>query len=106
MQPRPEERERLIRYIDFLEDELSDFGKFAMVSWKKYQEDRDIRRNLERWIENIVNIEARYPDFRRSFRLKCTEEYSKQPMAVVKEVYQWLRSQITSNKVSSDFLLR
>jgi len=55
MQPRPEERERLIRYIDFLEDELSDFGKFAMVSWKKYQEDRDLRRNLERWIENIVN---------------------------------------------------
>jgi HEPN domain-containing protein len=52
------------------------------------------------------NIEARYPDFRRSFRLKCTEEYSKQQMAVVKEVYQWLRSQITSNKVSSDFLLR
>jgi hypothetical protein len=40
MQPRPEERERLIRYIDFLEDELSHFGKFAMVSWKKYQEDR------------------------------------------------------------------
>jgi len=55
MQPRPEERERLIRYSDFLEDELADFRKFSTVTWKVYQEDRDLRRNLERWIENIVN---------------------------------------------------
>jgi uncharacterized protein YutE (UPF0331/DUF86 family) len=52
---RPEERERLIRYVDFLDDELADFQKFSTVSWKTYQENRDLRRNLERWIENIVN---------------------------------------------------
>lgn len=51
----PEDRERLIRYIDFLESELSDFKKFAGVDWKTYSEDRDLRRNLERWIENLVN---------------------------------------------------
>jgi uncharacterized protein YutE (UPF0331/DUF86 family) len=55
MKLRPEERERLIRYVDFLDDELADFQKFSTVSWKTYQENRDLRRNLERWIENIVN---------------------------------------------------
>jgi uncharacterized protein YutE (UPF0331/DUF86 family) len=51
----PEDRERLIRYIDFMESELSDFQKFSNVDWKAYQEDRDLRRNLERWVENLVN---------------------------------------------------
>jgi len=51
----PEDRERLIRYLDFLEAELSDFPKFSKIDWKTYTEDRDMRRNLERWIENIVN---------------------------------------------------
>lgn len=51
----PEDRERLIRYIDFMESELSDFPRFSKVNWKIYSENRDLRRNLERWIENIVN---------------------------------------------------
>lgn len=51
----PEDRERLIRYVDFMESEISDFLKFSKVSWKTYSTDRDLRRNLERWIENIVN---------------------------------------------------
>ena len=51
----PEDRSRLIRYLDFLEDELSDFPKFSQVDWTTYTSDRDLRRNLERWIENIVN---------------------------------------------------
>lgn len=55
VQLRPETRERLIRCLSFLNDELADFQKFSTVSWQAYQEDRDLRRNLERWIENIVN---------------------------------------------------
>jgi uncharacterized protein YutE (UPF0331/DUF86 family) len=51
----PEDRERLIRYIDFMESELSDFPKFVKMDWKAYLEDKDLRRNLERWIENLVN---------------------------------------------------
>lgn len=47
----PEDRERILRYIDFLVSELSDFKKFAGVDWKTYLEDRDLRRNLERWID-------------------------------------------------------
>lgn len=50
-----ENRERLIRYVDFIESELSDFPKFSKIDWKTYSEDRDLRRNLERWIENLVN---------------------------------------------------
>jgi len=51
----PEDRERLIRYVDFMESELSDFPKFLKIDWKTYSEDKDLRRNLERWIENLVN---------------------------------------------------
>jgi len=51
----PEDRERLIRYIDFMEQELSYLPGFSKVNWRIYNEDRDMRRNLERWIENIVN---------------------------------------------------
>jgi uncharacterized protein YutE (UPF0331/DUF86 family) len=50
-----EDRERLIRYVDFMESELSDFSKFSNVNRKAYAEDKDLRRNLERWVENLVN---------------------------------------------------
>ena len=51
----PEDRSRLIRYLDFLADEMSDFERFSQVTWAEYTSDRDLRRNLERWIENLVN---------------------------------------------------
>jgi len=51
----PEDKERLIRYIDFMESELADFPKFGKVDWRTYNKDKDARRNLERWVENIVN---------------------------------------------------
>ena len=51
----PEDRERLVRYVDFMESELSDFPRFSKIDWRAYSEERDLRRNLERWIENLVN---------------------------------------------------
>lgn len=51
----PEDRERLIRYVDFMESELSDFPKFLNINRKAYAEDKNLRRNLERWVENLVN---------------------------------------------------
>jgi HEPN domain-containing protein len=39
------------------------------------------------------NIEARYPDMKRAFRQKCTPEYTRHQMILIKEVFQWLRSQ-------------
>jgi hypothetical protein len=42
------------------------------------------------------NIEARYPDLKRSFRKKCTPEYTVRQMTLIKETYQWLRSLLPS----------
>ncbi len=38
------------------------------------------------------NIEARYPDLKRSFRQKCTAEFAGQQMEIIKEVFQWVKS--------------
>jgi HEPN domain-containing protein len=40
------------------------------------------------------NIEARYPDFKRTFRQMCTAEYAARHMATIKEMFEWLRSQM------------
>ena len=46
---------RLIKHITFLEDELEDFEMFRSLSWEEYSRERAKRRNVERWIENIIN---------------------------------------------------
>ncbi|MBI3354808.1 MAG: DUF86 domain-containing protein [Nitrospirae bacterium] len=46
---------RLIKHITFLENELKDFKNFESLSWEEYNSERDKRRNVERWIENIIN---------------------------------------------------
>jgi HEPN domain-containing protein len=38
------------------------------------------------------NLESRYPDEKRSFRIKCTEQYTKVELAKIREVMQWLKS--------------
>lgn len=50
-----EDRERLIRTIDFMKDELTDLGKFKNLGQQTYEKNQDQRRNVERWTENIVN---------------------------------------------------
>ena len=50
----PEARASIIEYLTFLENELSDSGKLSGVSYKEYQDNRDTRRNVERWVENCV----------------------------------------------------
>lgn len=37
------------------------------------------------------NIEARYPDLKRSFRKKCTEAFTSNQMDNIKEIYKWLK---------------
>ena len=41
------------------------------------------------------NIEARYPDLKRSFRKRCTREYTLEQMRIIKETFQWLKEMIT-----------
>ena len=40
------------------------------------------------------NIEARYPDIKRSFREKCTKEFTLEQVRNIKEIYKWLKAKI------------
>jgi len=40
------------------------------------------------------NIEARYPDVKRSFREKCTKEFTLEQVRIIKEIYNWLKTKI------------
>lgn len=49
-----EDKANLIEHLVFLENELKDIETFQSLTWKEYFEDRGMRRNAERWIENLV----------------------------------------------------
>ena len=49
------DKERLIKITEFLEQEIKDFPIFRQIDQIKYQNDRGTKRNMERWVENIVN---------------------------------------------------
>lgn len=40
------------------------------------------------------NIEARYPEERKKFYEKCTEEFAERKFEEIKEVYEWLRQKL------------
>ncbi|MGX9365334.1 HEPN domain-containing protein [Desulfoplanes sp. PS50] len=41
------------------------------------------------------NIESRYPDFKNSFRKKCTLQFTTQQMETIKRYFKWLKSQLS-----------
>ena len=38
------------------------------------------------------NIESRYPDFKNSFRKKCTQEFTLNQIEIIKRYFKWLNS--------------
>ncbi len=38
------------------------------------------------------NLEARYPDYKREFRKKCTGQFTKAELEKIEEVFKWLKS--------------
>lgn len=38
------------------------------------------------------NIESRYPDFKESFRKKCTKEFTTHQMQTIERYFRWLKS--------------
>jgi HEPN domain-containing protein len=40
------------------------------------------------------NIETRYPDVKRAFRQKCTAEYTKQQLTMIRGLIEWLMSRM------------
>jgi uncharacterized protein YutE (UPF0331/DUF86 family)/predicted nucleotidyltransferase len=49
-----EDKFKVFRRLKFLEKEWWEFDKFKKMSWHEYRDESDKRRNLERWIENLV----------------------------------------------------
>jgi HEPN domain-containing protein len=42
------------------------------------------------------NLESRYPDEKRGFRKKCTEEFTQKELREIEEVFNWLKSMLPS----------
>lgn len=55
--------------------------------------DKDRKLMLIRISE--YNIEARYPDIKRSFREKCDAKFVEDELKKIKELFSWLKSIIT-----------
>lgn len=51
----PEDRARLIERLQFLETEYGELESFKALTYKEYLEDKVKRRNIERWVENLLN---------------------------------------------------
>jgi HEPN domain-containing protein len=51
----------------------------------------DAVKNQTLLLITSFNIEARYPDIKRSFRKKCTKEFTLEQMKVIRETFQWLK---------------
>ena len=51
----PVDRSRLERIVDFIDTELEDRQRFRGITQRRYRSDRDLRRNIERWMETLIN---------------------------------------------------
>lgn len=47
--------DRLVKHLDFLKEELNDYKQFIDLTHDDYIKNRDKRRNVERWIENVIS---------------------------------------------------
>jgi uncharacterized protein YutE (UPF0331/DUF86 family)/predicted nucleotidyltransferase len=50
-----EDREKLVIRIDFLKTQMEELERFQKLSWEEYLNDKDKRRIIERWVEQIIN---------------------------------------------------
>ena len=50
-----EEKTRLIIRLEYLETELEELNRFRSLSYEEYFKDKDKRKLIERWCENILN---------------------------------------------------
>ena len=51
----------------------------------------EIRKKIQ--VINTFNISARYDDYKKSFDLKCTDNYTSEQIKNVEEVQKWLKEQ-------------
>lgn len=48
-------KERLVKHLNFFEEEIKDYPPFKNITWEIYRINKSRRREVERWIENLVN---------------------------------------------------
>ena len=65
-------------------------GKLARLVGLEFDETRADQLDLI----TSFNLEARYPDAKRLFRQRCTPEYTRKQMAIIKEIFSWLHSHL------------
>lgn len=51
----PVDRSRLERIADFIDTEMEDRARFGGITHHRFRSDRDLRRNIERWVEMLIN---------------------------------------------------
>lgn len=49
-----EARSQIDEKLSFLEEQFQDINKIKKIDWLRYSQNRDERRNIERWVENLV----------------------------------------------------
>lgn len=49
------EKNNLIKRVDFLRDELKEIAYFRNLTLSTYQNDKKESRNIERWVESVIN---------------------------------------------------
>lgn len=52
---KPEQKENIITRMAFIEAELSDLERLRNTDWLTFLNKRELRRNIERMVENIAN---------------------------------------------------
>lgn len=50
-----EDKGRIEKIIQFLTTEVSDFSKFEKMTWTDYTDNRSKKRDVERWVEQMIN---------------------------------------------------
>ncbi|MEK7501022.1 MAG: HepT-like ribonuclease domain-containing protein [Patescibacteria group bacterium] len=53
----PEDKSRILERVVFLENELAEVAKFQKASRQDYEGNKPLRREMERWAENIINAQ-------------------------------------------------
>jgi len=53
----------------------------------------DLSKSIQ-YIFTAFNLESKYPDEKRSFRKKCTEEFTVSEMKQIEEIFLWLKSML------------
>jgi len=51
----PEQQTKLLKRLRFLENELTEIKEFKKLTFKEYKDDKVKKRNIERWVESIIN---------------------------------------------------